>query len=117
MNQQDMNITDNQAEAALKHIPHTCQTQLQLNVVKQMIEAATQAAWVKFDINDKSTYPPILPEKYFLRITQDNAAVVIECLCSIVDNTLVFSKYGELYAFDGLVSHWLPPHEHKEVAI
>jgi hypothetical protein len=82
-----------------------------------MIEAATQAAWVKFDINDKSTYPPILPERYLLRITSDDAAVVIECSCGIVDDTLIFSKYGERYAFDGLVSHWLPLPEYKEVAI
>jgi hypothetical protein len=29
------------------------------NAIGKAIEAAIQAAWVKFDVNDKSTWPPL----------------------------------------------------------
>ncbi len=108
-----MTVTDKQVEAVLKQLPHDYPTTLQPYVVKRMIEAAMQAAWVKFDINDESTYPPILPERYFLRVTSEEDELVLEGVCGIVDGELIYGREGDRYAFINLVTHWMPLPEYK----
>jgi hypothetical protein len=51
-----MNVTDEMVESARNILDKTYADQDMK--ARHIIEAAMQAAWVKFDINDKATHPP-----------------------------------------------------------
>jgi hypothetical protein len=116
-----MNITDKQVEAALKQLPFDYPTTLQPYVVKQMIEAAMQAAWVKFDHDDETTHPRIshvqtLSNRYILRIVSGDESLILSRMCYFIDGKLLFGSESDLCAFKGLVTHWMPMPCFKELA-
>jgi hypothetical protein len=85
------------------------------NAMSKAIEAAIQAAWVKFDVNDRSTWPPILPECYLLHIAPEGEdTLVLEGSCGILDGELVYGSCGKSYPFDNKISHWMPTPKYKK---
>jgi hypothetical protein len=54
----DMQVTDEMVMAAIGQYESYTQEMSCYNGMKAALEAAIQAAWVKFDINDETTYPP-----------------------------------------------------------
>lgn len=57
-------ITDEQVRIACKafygnHIQPDCCCDEELQVIRRALKAYEQSKWVKFDVNDESTYPPL----------------------------------------------------------
>jgi hypothetical protein len=80
-----------------------------LYAAQQTKHDARQATWVAFDINDKTTWPPNLPERYILRVMVGGGYLILDAACGFIHGELLFGRQGKQYEFDGLVTHWMQP--------
>jgi hypothetical protein len=106
-----MQITDKQVEAALKQLPFDYPTTLQPYVVRRMIEAAMQAAWVNVD--------DTLPDKDKDFHISDRFLVVLPSNYKTHVSGYTKEKRGSVYKsnFDfPEVTHWMPMPCFKELA-
>jgi ABC-type cobalt transport system substrate-binding protein len=102
----DMQVTDKMIKAALEPWfgePVTEPYEEHVDNMRFAIQAAIQAAWVKFDINDKSTHPQNLQHVIVLYHT----GAVGSDKWSIL-KTWMFTGCKEC------VTHWMPLPEFKE---
>jgi hypothetical protein len=72
------------------------------NVISKVIEAAMQAAWIKFDINDESTHPQNLQQVIVLYHTG-----IVSCDEWSILKTWMYAGCKEC------VTHWMPLPEYK----
>jgi hypothetical protein len=97
-----MNITNNMLDAAQStYDTFTVNGVCDRNAMSKSIEAAIQAAWIKFDVDDKSTWPPL-----------DTIVITDQGSPAALDDR--YTWYLEGYALeDQFVEHWMPLPEYK----
>jgi hypothetical protein len=101
-----MNISDKQIEAVLKQLPHDYPTTLQPHIVRCMLEAAIQAAWISIDER--------LPEPVYVDgIESYKEYLVCDTLNKKVSHDYFHSSHGWNHYY-GYVTHWMQLPEYRK---
>jgi hypothetical protein len=98
-----MKVTDEMVDAAIDAYEQSEFTDMPTEyAMKAALEAAMQAAWIKFDVDNKETWPPL-----------DTIVMTNQGLPAAINDK--YTWYLEHYALENqFVTHWMPLPEYKE---
>jgi hypothetical protein len=111
-----MKITDEMIDSAcIAWLAHELTDEPLGVVMKAVIKAAMQAAWVRFDINDKGTHPPMDEDEEGeepVLVEFNGCYLDVACLRRNYYYGLAWSNTGD-NRYVSSATRWMPLPEHK----